>query len=200
MDSGFGTYFQLGMDHILDVDAYDHILFIVALCAIFTVQQWKRVLILVTAFTIGHCITLVLAGLKIIGFPSDVIEFLIPLTILITAISNARSKLILAPDQNLWSTKFITHYLTALFFGLIHGMGFSNFFAAMLGEQGNLVKPLFGFNVGIEVGQLIIVALIMTSSYIALNVLNISQKSYKNFVLGAAAGIAAVLLKEAVFW
>lgn len=200
MGSGFSTYFQLGLDHIMDLDAYDHILFIVALSAIFSLQQWRRVFILITAFTIGHSITLALAGLKIIGFPGDIIEFLIPVTILITAIYNVTTSNTLDEMESVFNKKFLIHYAFALFFGLIHGMGFSNYFASMLGKESNIVEPLFGFNVGIEAGQLIIVACILICSYIALNVLKISQKSWNLFISGAAAGIALILMKEAVFW
>ena len=86
--SDFFIYLGLGFDHITDPGGYDHILFVIALCAIYTLRQWKQVLVLVTAFTIGHSITLALATLKLINYDTKVIELLIPVTILITAVSN----------------------------------------------------------------------------------------------------------------
>src|SRR5260221_13836990 len=122
----FSLYFGLGKDHILDyVNGYDHILFVVALGAIYLVRDWKRILILVTAFTIGHSITLALATLRIISVKTNLIEFLIPLTIFITAVSNLFRK-----EESIGEKNIQINYFFALFFGLIHGMSFSNYLQA----------------------------------------------------------------------
>jgi len=152
----FELYFKLGLQHIADLKGYDHILFILTLCAVYSLKEWKRVLVLVTAFTIGHSLTLALATLDLIRVDGDLIEFLIPLTIFITALSN-----LLARKQKVNSRLYYLRYTAALFFGLIHGLGFSNYLRSLLGAEGGLVLPLFSFNVGIEVGQIIIVAIIM---------------------------------------
>ena len=203
MSSMFSTYLKLGFDHISDITAYDHILFIVALCAIYRLEEWRKVLILVTAFTIGHSITLALAALDILRFSSDVIEFLIPLTILITSIYNVTRKETpsLLPRQT-FSRSLNINYGFALFFGLIHGMGFSNFLKSTLmpGQESELVAQLFAFNIGIELGQLLIVCCILIASYIALNPLNIRQRDWRLFVSGATAGISLILMMEAKFW
>ena len=122
----FSIYFQLGFEHISDIKAYDHILFIIALCAIYRPQDWKNILILVTAFTIGHSITLALAAFDIIRFPANIIEFLIPVTILITALSNFyQTQSSIEEKTNLFHQNKKRNYWLALFFGWIHGMGLS---------------------------------------------------------------------------
>ncbi len=189
----FSTYLQLGFEHILDLNGYDHILFVIALCAVYRYTQWKNILILVTAFTIGHSITLALSALDIIVFRSDIIEFLIPLTILLTAMFNVVRK----KDTQ---QKVMTNYGLALFFGLIHGMGFSNYFKALLGREENITLPLFSFNIGVELGQIVIVLLTVLAGYLFARGLNVKQREWNLFISGAAAGISFVLLMEAKFW
>ena len=189
----FPTYLELGFTHILDINAYDHILFIVALCAVYHFKEWKKILILVTAFTIGHSVTLALSALNIVVFPSEIIEFLIPLTILITAIFN-----VTGVHTN---PKMINYnYILALFFGWIHGLGFSNFFKALLGKEESILGPLFAFNVGVELGQIIIVAITMLVAYLVVNKLKVTQREWNVFISGAAFGIALILMMEAKFW
>jgi hypothetical protein len=191
MQSAFRTFLDLGFDHILDPNGYDHILFIIALCAVYKISEWKKVAILVTAFTVGHSLTLALAALDIIRVNKDLIEFLIPVTILLTAIYNV------VPKPNRESSKLIgMNYFIALFFGLIHGMGFSNFFRStiMPGQENELISQLFAFNIGVELGQLIIVGFILTASYLSLNILKIKQREWTLFISGAAAGVAIILM------
>src|SRR5690606_29026597 len=162
-------YFGLGKDHILDyANGYDHILFVVALCAIYLMRDWKKILILVTAFTIGHSITLALATLKIIVVNAELIEFLIPLTIFITAVAN-----IFRRTEVSDRTTYV-NYGFALFFGLIHGMGFSNYLQAILGKNSSIVSQLFAFNVGLEVGQIIIVSVFMVISFILVDLFTLN--------------------------
>ena len=194
MSSLFQTYLELGFKHISDIRAYDHILFIVALCAIYQIKEWKKVAILVTAFTIGHSITLALAALNIISFPKQTIELLIPVTIFVTCLYN----IVVSTSNNsdsLFNKKINVNYGFAMFFGLIHGMGFSNFLKATLmpGEENQLVKQLFAFNLGIELGQLLIVTIILIVSFIALNLMKIKQL-YWNIGLSTIVGLMAVKL------
>lgn len=193
----FRTYLEMGFDHISDITAYDHILFLVALCAIYRLAEWKKILILVTAFTIGHSITLALAAFQVISFNSDYIEFLIPVTILITSLYNVFAK----PGEEETTTfnrKISANYLFALFFGLIHGMGFSNFLRSLLmpGQENELVSQLLAFNIGVELGQLVIVGCILTLSFLVLTVFRAKQRDWTLFVSGAAAGVALVLMMD----
>jgi len=190
----FSTYFELGFDHILDIKAYDHILFIVALCAIYTISQWRDILILVTAFTIGHCMTLVLSGLKLVNVNADLVEFLIPLTILMTAIINILQKQPTPSDIEKSNRKLKWNYVMALLFGLIHGLGFSNYFKALIGQEENIVSVLLPFNLGVEAGQIIIVAIIMLIAWVVLDIFKAKQREWTLFISGAAAGIAVTLM------
>ena len=189
----FKTYLQLGFEHILDINAYDHVLFVIALCAVYSYKDWKKILILVTAFTIGHSVTLALSALKIVVFPADVIEFLIPLTIFLTAIFNISMHK---------ETKSMVrlNYLLALFFGWIHGLGFSNFFKALMGPDESIIGPLFSFNLGVELGQIIIVGLTVIIGYFFFQRLKTPLREWNLFISGAAAGIAMILMMEAKFW
>jgi hypothetical protein len=192
----FALYFGLGKDHILDyVNGYDHILFVLALCAVYLISDWRKILILVTAFTIGHSITLALATLNIINVQTDAIEFLIPLTIFITAVANLFKK-----ETELSKTRIQINYVFALFFGLIHGLGFSNYLRALLGKQENIVSPLFAFNLGLEMGQIIVVAIFLVISFILVELVKVPRRDLRFVLSSAIAGIALVLMKDRIFW
>lgn len=203
MRSTFGTYLQLGFEHISDLNGYDHILFIIALCAIYRLKEWRKVAILVTAFTIGHSVTLAMAALDIIPIKAALIEFLIPVTILATALYNVIvHKMEAGADgqAQTFNRKINLNYFFALIFGLIHGMGFSNFFKSMLlpGEEGQLVQQLLAFNIGVELGQLTIVAIILIFSFLAFNLMKIKQREWNLFISGSAAGIALIMALERI--
>lgn len=191
----FSLYIQLGFEHILDLAGFDHILFLVALCAIYTVKQWKNIVVLVTAFTIGHCITLTLSAFGTITISSALIEFLIPTTILLTALHNV---FLSHPSDS--NTKMGKNYAMALFFGFIHGMGFSNYFRALLMSDDAIVLPLLGFNLGIELGQLIIVAVIIAITQVFIKLIGVKHRDWNVFVSGIAAGMAILLMVDTKFW
>ena len=194
--SEFSLYFGLGKDHILDyANGYDHILFVLALCAIYLVRDWKKILILVTAFTIGHSITLALATLDIISVNSKFIEFLIPLTIFITSFSNLFRK-----ESSIDHGRIQINYVFALFFGLIHGLGFSNFLRSLLGKESKIISPLLAFNLGLELGQIIVVILFLAMAFITVDLLKVSRRDLKLVLSSAIAGIALILLNDRVFW
>jgi hypothetical protein len=183
----FNIYFQLGYKHITDLKGYDHILFIVALCAIYLLTNWRKVAVLVTAFTLGHSITLALATFNIIKLNASFIEFLIPITIIFTAFGNIFSK----PPKN---GKGYLRYFMALFFGLIHGLGFSNYLRSLLGREATIFKPLFAFNLGLELGQLIIVFITLVLAQITIKVLKINQRDWRMVLSAVVAGMAIVIL------
>ena len=165
----FGLYFKTGWQHIISWDALDHILFIVALTAIYLATNWKQVLVLVTAFTIGHSLTLALSVYDVIRLNGKWVEFLIPCTIITTALFNFFVK-----DYQPKSLRL--NYFLALFFGLIHGMGFANTIRFMLAKGQNIAIPLISFNIGLEVGQIIIVALLLFVSYLVVNRAGLRRK------------------------
>ena len=168
----FLEFLELGFEHIVDWNAYDHILFIVVMCAVYQVKDWKKILVLVTAFTVGHSLTLALAISKIVSINKDFVEFLIPLTIILTAIWNMIPKKENTDDKK-W---FSSNYIMVLFFGLIHGLGFSNYLGMLLGRNEGVFIPLLGFNVGVELGQICIISVFMLLSFLFLDIFKLKQK------------------------
>jgi len=193
--SEFALYFGLGKDHILDSNGYDHILFVIALCVVYSIREWKRVLILVTAFTLGHSITLALATLDIIRVDAGLIEFLIPVTILVTAISNIMRK-----GDSPSGRSLQLNYAYAAFFGLVHGMGFSTYLKSILGRDESIVTQLLAFNVGLEIGQIIIVAFFLVVGFILVDLFGVNRRDWKLVISSAIAGIALILVRDTVFW
>ena len=187
----FGLYLSLGFDHISDVAAYDHILFLLALCAVYGLKDCKRILILVTAFTIGHTLTLALATLKILPVPVDLIEFLIPLTIFLTGFWNVLSS---KEGKSKLTVRF--KYGAALFFGLIHGMGFSSYLRSLLGSEESIIIPLLAFNIGIELGQILVVLLILILAFLLVDVLRVKRRDWNLILSGAAMGVSFLLCVE----
>jgi hypothetical protein len=200
MNGIFYPYLTLGFEHIADLAGYDHILFLIALCAVYPWSSWKKVAIIVTAFTLGHSLTLALAALDVLNIPADVIEFLIPVTIFITAISNTHPAAIASSEKSGFSKPMLFKYVIALFFGLIHGLGFSNFFRqlTMPSRENELIPQLFSFNLGVELGQLIIVAFILSFSYLLNVLIKMNIRSWNIFISGAAAGISFMLMMERI--
>ena len=158
----FKTWFMVGFDHILNVQALDHILFVLALVVIYKPNMIKQIVILITAFTIGHSVTLILSALDIINYNQKVIEFAIPLTIVITSLNNILNR------KKTITKAMGTNYIIALVFGLIHGLGFANYLKALL-FQDNIILELFSFNVGIEAAQLIVVFIFSIISFVGSN-------------------------------
>ena len=193
--SDFALYFQLGITHIADLSAYDHILFVVVLCAAYTFADWKKLLMLITAFTVGHSVALALSVLEYVQISPALIEFLIPVTIFITAIGNVLLKSDRPSERHTPYT-----YVLTLFFGLIHGLGFSNYLRQILDQEASLLQPLLAFNIGLEIGQLAIVVTFAVISGLALYILNIPHRDWKVFISGAAAGISLILISQTQFW
>jgi hypothetical protein len=191
--NSFELYFKLGLQHVLDLQGFDHILFILALCAVYVARDWVKILLLVTAFTLGHSLTLALATFEVVQIRSEVIEFLIPVTIAFTALVT-----LIKPKPN--SGKGIQlNYLLALFFGLIHGLGFSNYLRSLLGKEASIWQPLLAFNVGLEVGQIVIVAafLLITS---LVHLAGMNRKEWTLMVSAFILGVACMLMLQTKFW
>jgi hypothetical protein len=188
----FGFYFWLGWEHIISTDALDHQLFIAALAAIYLLKDWRQVLILITAFTVGHSLTLALSVLDIIRFPTNWVEFLIPVTIVITALSNLFQK-------KFTSRSVSINYFLALFFGLIHGMGFANSLRSMLlTKDQSLGWSLFGFNVGLEAGQIVVVMILLLIAHIIVNLVRVNRRDWVIFLSAAVFGLALKISLERV--
>ena len=187
----FRFYFSLGWEHIISKAALDHQLFIAALAAIYLLSDWKQVLILVTAFTIGHSLTLALSVFDVIRFDSRWVEFLIPCTIVITALSNLLQKKFTAKSIRI-------NYFLALAFGLIHGMGFANSIRFIMADDQNLGLSLFGFNVGLEAGQIVVVAVLLAVSYAIIKLLKVNRREWVIFLSAAVFSIALKMALERI--
>ena len=190
--SEFRLYLDLGVFHILDFAGYDHMLFVMAIATIYLINDWRKVLILVTAFTIGHSITLALATLELIKYDLELIEFLIPLTISITALANLFNR-----DRRRFEVtqrKGYINYFFAGFFGTIHGLGFSSYLKVLLGAEQNIIKPLFAFNIGLEIGQMVIMIFFLMLSTLFVDFFGVDRRDWKLIISSIILGISVTLI------
>ncbi len=189
----FKLYFDLGLNHVLDWKAYDHILFLIVLTVFYSFKDWKKIIWLITAFTLGHTISLALSAFNVIYIKMNIIEFLIPLTIAITAAYNIN-----AIKKPLKGIGIIAIF--ALVFGLIHGFGFSSYFKMLIdGNEDNLL-PLIEFAMGIEISQLIIVIFILILNFFVLTILKRSKRDWVLVISSVIIGIVIPMLIERKFW
>ena len=180
----FWFYVKLGLNHVLDVGAYDHILFLSALAIPFTFKHWKRVVILATIFTIAHCTSLALSVYEVATVDVGLIEFLIPVTILLTALFN-----FVYVFRETMQVGLLLHVVATAFFGLIHGFGFSNYFKMMMAEEEDKVTPLLGFATGIELSQVTVILLILALAFLFLDILKLKRP-----IFIAAASILIIVI------
>lgn len=182
-------FFELGLTHVLDINGYDHVLFLAALAAPYLFSNWKKVLFLVTVFTVGHTISLVLSSYGVVKVNSGLVEFIIPVTIAITAGYN-----ILSAGKTIQNTKVGVVFFITLFFGIIHGLGFSNYFKMVIGAERNKLMPLLEFALGVETAQVIIVTVVLALASIVQNVLNISKRDWVMVLSSIIIGLVIPML------
>ncbi|WP_282160029.1 HupE/UreJ family protein [Ulvibacterium marinum] len=173
----FWFYIKLGLDHVLDFSAYDHILFLYALAVPFTFKSWKKVVLLATVFTITHCLSLSLSAYEMVVMDVAWIEFLIPVTILLTALFN-----LVYVKASRANNSMLLHFLATAFFGLIHGFGFSNYFKMLIAGEEEKLSPLLGFATGIEIAQVLIVLSVLVLAYLFRSGLKVSQSLFVGIV------------------
>ena len=194
--SEFWIYFQIGLKHVLDINAYDHVLFLIALAVPFSFNDWKRVILLVTLFTIGHTMALMLSVFGIVTIKVDVVEFLIPITILLTALFNLFTAGKSSKKESINLVFFIT-----LFFGIIHGLGFSNYFKSILGgTASSKVLPLSEFALGIEAAQIVVVFVVLILSYIVQTIFRFSKRDWTLVMSAFVIGIVMPMIIESEIW
>ena len=184
----FGFYFQFGWDHIIDIGALDHIFFIAALAAIYMLKDWKQVLILVTAFTLGHAITMILSSKNLIEVNTGWIEFLIPCTIVVTALSNLFQKTFTQRTIRI-------NYFLALFFGLIHGLAYANLIKFMITGEQDFIWSWFSFSVGLEAGQILVVFLILLLAQLFVGIFKLNRRIW---VMTVSVAVLIFALKMAI--
>jgi hypothetical protein len=196
--SVFTTYLELGFRHIWSAQATDHLTFLLALCAPFVLADWRRVVALVTSFTVGHSLTLALSTLGVVDVNSRLIEVLIPVTILLTALLNMKQagRPDARPTRRTTPIVLAAPNALALAFGLIHGLGFSNYLRSLLGENSRPVIELLSFNLGVELGQLLVVGIILLLGFVVLRGFGAARRDWVLTTSGAALGVATVLLVQ----
>lgn len=184
----FNNYLALGYEHIIDFGALDHILFLVALVSVYQVKNWLRFLLAVTFFAIGHSATLALGTFKIVEIDNALIEFLIPLTIVIVALYNIAQG---SPKPRGWG-----RYWLAGIFGLIHGMGFSNSYQMLVMGDQSVWQAMLPFNLGIELGLLLVALVLIIALFIYQIILNKKGRDWNLFFSGVAFGLALIMCFE----
>lgn len=187
--SDFLLYLKLGLTHVLDWQAYDHILFLIVLVAAYNFSNWKRIFILVSLFTIGHTVSLLLVNYSVVAISSKWVEFLIPVTILVAAFYN-----LLTSGKNNRSEKVGLFYVITIFFGLIHGFGFATYYKMIAG--GNEILPLLEFALGIELAQIIVVTIVLIFSFIFQSVLRFNKKDWVLVVSSIVIGLVIPMLQN----
>lgn len=194
--SEFWIYFQIGLKHVLDINAYDHVLFLIALTIPYAFKDWKRILLLVTVFTVGHTLALLLSVFGIIAVKANIVEFLIPITILVTAVFHLFTAGKASKNESVNLIFFVT-----LFFGIIHGLGFSNYFKTILGgTPSSKLIPLLEFALGIEVAQLIVVFVVLIISYIVQTVFRFSKRDWALVMSAFVIGVVIPMIVESPIW
>jgi hypothetical protein len=191
----FIFYIQIGLNHVLDLKAYDHILFLIVLAVIFVFKDWKKILWMVTFFTIGHTLTLALSAYGVLQVKSDIVEFLIPLTIFLTAMVNVY----FSKRSNI-NKESRFNYFIAFFFGLIHGLGFSNYFKILIDKDESKLLPLIEFAFGIELAQIIIVFIVLLLGFVFQTIFKVNKRDWILIISSAVAGITIPMMAERFIW
>lgn len=194
--SEFWIFYEIGLRHVLNIRAYDHVLFLIALVIPYAFRDWKRILLLISIFTIGHTIALLLSVYEVIIIKVNLVEFLIPITILIVAIFNFFAAGKSSKNESISIVGFVT-----LFFGIIHGLGFSNYFKSILGgsPQSKLL-PLSEFALGIESSQIIVVFVVLILSYIVHTVFRFSKRDWTLVMSSFVIGVVLPIIIESKIW
>lgn len=194
--SDFWIYFNLGLKHVLSISAYDHVLFLLALTVSYEFKDWKRLLILVSTFTLGHTLALFLSVFNIVSVRADLVEFLIPITIFIAAVYNIIATGKSFKKGNLTFIAFVT-----LFFGIIHGLGFSNYFNSILsGKPSDKLAPLLEFALGIEVAQILVVVSALLLAYVIQTLLKFSKRDWILIVSAFIIGVVVPMIVHNEIW
>jgi len=185
----FWFYFKIGLDHVLDWQAYDHVLFLIVLTVPYAFKDWQRVLLMVSLFTLGHSLALVLSVYNVVRVNAGLVEFLIPVTIFIAALYN-----VFTAGKGGKKDKLGLLLITALFFGLIHGLGFSNFFKELTAHLDNRMLPLLEFALGIEASQVLIVLIVLIISFIFQPIFRFSRRDWMMVISAVVLGMVIPML------
>lgn len=194
--SEFWLYFKLGLHHVLDINGYDHVLFLIALIVPYAFKDWKRVLLLVTLFTIGHTLSLILSVFGVVYINPTLVEFLIPITIFVTAVFHLFTAGKSSKNESISFVAIVT-----LFFGIIHGLGFSSYFKSILpGDATDKLLPLLEFAIGIEAAQILVVFIVLILSYIVQTFFRFSKRDWALVMSAFIIGVVLPMIIESEIW
>ena len=186
---------EYGMNHVLDINAYDHVLFLIVLTIPYIFKDWKRVLLLVTVFTLGHTLSLTMAAYGTFSVSDDLVEFLIPVTILVVALFN-----VFTAGKGAQREKVGVLFLSTLFFGLVHGLGFAREFKMFVGSSESKLVPLLEFALGIEIAQVIVVFLVLFLGFLFQTVFRFSKRDWIMVVSSVVVGLVIPMLLSSEIW
>ncbi|MEZ4798005.1 MAG: HupE/UreJ family protein [Flavobacteriaceae bacterium] len=189
MFENFWFNVKYGINHVLDINAYDHVLFLIVLTVPYVFKDWKRVLILVSLFTLGHTLSLVLAAYNVVRINDQLVEFLIPVTIMLVALFN-----VFTTGKGVQNKKIGVLFFSTLFFGLIHGLGFAREFQILIGRANNKLAPLFEFALGIEIAQVIIVFFVLSLGYLMQTTLKFSKRDWIMVISAIVVGLVIPMI------
>lgn len=195
MIDNFWFNVQYGMNHVLDINAYDHVLFLIVLTVPYVFKDWKRVLLLVSIFTLGHTLSLVLAAYSVISVNADIVEFLIPITIMVVAIFN-----VFTSGKGAQKEKVGVLFFSTLFFGLVHGLGFAREFQMFLGNSDNKLVLLLEFALGIEFAQILVVFIVLLLGYIFQTIFRFSKRDWIMVISAIVIGLVIPMLLHSGFF
>tara|TARA_R110002050_G_scaffold57866_7_gene130245 strand:- start:34390 stop:34980 length:591 start_codon:yes stop_codon:yes gene_type:complete len=185
---------EYGINHVLDINAYDHVLFLIVLTVPYVFKDWKRALLLVSMFTLGHTLSLVLAVYNVVSVNGVIVEFLIPVTILIVALFN-----VFTAGKGAQKEKVGVLFLSTLFFGLVHGLGFAREFKMLLGDTDNKLLLLFEFALGIELSQIIIVFIVLFLGYLVQTIFRFSKRDWVMVISAMVVGLVIPMILNSDF-
>lgn len=185
---------EYGIHHVLDINGYDHVLFLMVLTISYVFKDWKRVLLLVSLFTLGHTLSLVLAAYGVVTLNGALVEFLIPVTILLTAVYN-----VFTAGKGAQKERIGVLFITTLFFGLIHGLGFAREFKMLLGDSDNKLLLLIEFALGIEIAQIIIVFVVLFLGYLGQTIFRFSKRDWVLVLSSVVIGLVIPMLMGSDF-
>lgn len=192
----FLIFLKVGLTHVLNIHSYDHILFLIALSAPYIAKEWKRIIILVSLFTLGHSLSLLLSVFNIVKVSENWVELLILATILIVAFYNL---ILVGKSYKKTNINFIA--VVTILFGIVHGLGFSNYFNSILpGKATEKIFPLFEFALGIELAQIIVVISVLILAFIIQTLFRFNKRDFIIIMSSFVLGVVLPMIIENPIW
>jgi len=194
--SQFFLYYKLGIRYILDIYNVEYILFLISLLVVFTIKDWKRVIILLVFFIVGYTLTMSLGSFNVVKYNHDLIQFLLPLTIFFTSFTNIFKK----KDNFRYHGNMRKNYILALIFGAIHGFSYTSYLIGINGDSLKIWNQFVSFNLGIGSGQIVVFISFLIIAYIFQSIFGINRRDWIMVISSGIAGVALTLMFDSKFW